>query len=219
MSADDLFSGGFAWNDEQVSQDDATPFATPETVPERGAAVFHMEPVASVASVATEIAPAPVGPVSQGNVASPATVIATPESANFCGFAGQSGAGVAPVASVANWRESVASLSHGPGPLEIEPRRWTALVSDARKLVTHWGDQLFAAGWSTLDVFGVPRQPGARRLDCVGLVAVIGGRAILDVSPDIAVIKASPRDTTRFHRSLIARGGVPIWQWLEGERF
>lgn len=215
MADGDLFSAGFAWPaDEEVSQTIATPVATPEVIDFTPKTVAEPQSVASVASVAFYLN-AEVADDDCRNFA--ATPIATPETAEIRRVQPSPAAPVATVACVANWSQGVAMLAGASAPFGISPRAWALLVRDAKAIANLWADQLTAAGWSTLDVFGVPRQPGARRLDCVGLVAVLDGRAVMEISPTHAVIQATARDRTRFDRTLRATGAVPLWNWLTME--
>lgn len=214
----DLFGGGFAWQDEAVSQIDATPAATPFSTPTGGEAGAIEPPVASVADVANVSAGASGPVVSHHSVASSPTVPATPKNAVFCGIEAPSSGGVAAVASVAKWREGVATLSNGRAPDGVEWRDWKALISDARTLVTNWGDDLAAAGWSVLDVFGVNRDPRHRRLDRIGLVAFLSGRPVDSVDHASATVRGKNGDITRYRRTLRGPGAIPIWNlFREGQ--
>lgn len=84
---------------------------------------------------------------------------------------------------------------------------------DARLVLQNWGSDLVALGWSTLDVFGVNRDPRHRRLDIPGLVYLLHGRPVEAIDRDTALIRATRNDTMTFRRSLVAPGGVPVWAW------
>jgi len=212
MTDGDLFSTGFAWAEEaEVSQSVATPLATPESPGFPPETPLIETGVASGAGVA----PAALADyLSQESVALDATPVATPKTAEICASRHDRTPAVACVASVANWMEAVATLDEGAVPVGISGREWSTLVRDARSILKTWGRELEEAGWSTLQVFGVPRTPGARRLDCVGLAALVGRRAVLEVTSTHAVIQATPRDRTRFDRRLVTPWGVPLWEWV-----
>lgn len=228
MSAASLFSAGFAWDGVA---DDATPIATPPpaptparsaTVSHDAATVFATPSTSGFAwddgAVAGVEAGAARRDVSQAPVAAGATPDATPKTVDFRPFATLGGASVADVASVANWSEGVATLSRGRCPDGLTPETWREIQLDARLVLQNWGTDLLALGWSTLDVFGVNRDPRHRRLDIPGLVYVLHGRPVEAIDRDTALIRATKTDTLTFHRRLVADGGVPVWSWVGGER-
>lgn len=84
---------------------------------------------------------------------------------------------------------------------------------DARMLLQNWGADLIGMGWTTLEVFGVNRNPASRRLDVPGLIHFLHGRQVEAIDADTALIRENRRDTMTFQRRLVAPGGVPIWNW------
>jgi hypothetical protein len=229
----DLFSAGFAWDHvapsatppatrpcemsgtarPAPSQVIATPVATAEASGFSGDFGWHDDAVASVASVADETGP---DAVSQVDVARIATDCATPETAVLRGSAGGHLHGVADVASVAAWSSSIEAVRGATPPGNWRGWEWRRLIADARALVANWGDDLVAEGWSTLDVFGVNPDPRARRLDRVGLCMFLKGCAVEAIDANTALIRVSAADLHTFDRRLVARGGVPFWQWMAG---
>lgn len=237
MNDDTLFSAGFDWSDDvasgatrveaaarspnassrpALSQPVATHDATPGSALFSGDFGWSPDAVASVASVAeTEgqrlerLLSQPITPVL-------ATPPATLEMADFCGFEGGAAPAVAGVASVAAWREGVELLSRSRCPQTVDPRRWRELVADARALLQNWGAELLGFGWTTLEVFGVNRDPRHRRLDIPGLLPVLRGRPVVAVDRDTATIRANRADLQTFQRQLVFRGGLPVWGWVEG---
>jgi hypothetical protein len=143
-----------------------------------------------------------------------ATKPATPETAVFCGVEAQTDPHVANVASVAAWKLGVERLSAGRRPANFNPRAWNILVSDARLLLQNWGADFVKLGWTTLEVFGVNRDPRARRLDIPGLLPVLHGRPVEAIDADTALIRANIRDTLTYQRKLVFPGGVPVWDWV-----
>jgi len=93
---------------------------------------------------------------------------------------------------------------------EIE---WRQMVMDARRTIQNWGADFVAFGWTTLQVFGVNRDPRHRRLDVLGLVYLLRGRPIEAIDADTALIRSARGDTTTFYRRLVAPGGVAAWDW------
>lgn len=205
-----LFSAGFAWSDEpDVSQTRATPAATPDfavsTAGNGGVSSDLREPVATVATVADD---ADGARVSQTRVAGDATPAATPETTDFCDVRAVPGAGVAPVASVAAWQDGVSRMRAPVPPIACVT--WALVVEDARAFLRMWGDDAVKAGWTTLEVFGVNANPAARRLDTLGLVVLLQGRTVQSLDSEMALI-GSGANMTVFRRSLVAPGGVALW--------
>lgn len=230
MTGSDLFSDGFAWGDVAVA---ATPVATsqpadiartvtPMSQPVATSSATHealsfsqnfgwsSDDVAGVASVAVQAAMAGVSHVTRAPFA---TLGATHEMAVSCGIEARI---PRTVASVANWSSEIELAARQRGPLCMADGAWRSLLMDARMTIQNWGSDLVALGWSTLDVFGGPSRPEHRRLDTAGLVYLLRGRTIEAIDRDTALIRATPRDTLTFYRTLKAGGGVPIWNWVEG---
>lgn len=226
----DLFSAGFAWDDvapaatppatrspapaaapaAPLSQVAATPAATLDAPSFSGGFAWGADGVASVAGVANGGAG---GEVSQDRVAVHATPAATPESPDFRGVQAPIAPAVANVASVANWAAGVERMARGYCPDGLRETEWRQMVMDARSTLQNWGADFIALGWTTLEVFGVNRNPRARRLDIPGLVYLLHGRPVEAIDRNTATIRANPRDCMTFQRGLVAPGGIPIWEW------
>jgi hypothetical protein len=229
----DLFSAGFAWGDATgpseirptpapvVSQSVATASATAEAPDFSANFAWESDAVADVADVA-DVAEKDIGSsdtvVSHAGVADVATPDATPETAVFCGSQGGSTSSVASVASVANWKLGIELMANGRRPEGMQERAWRELVMDARILLQNWGPDLVELGWTTLEVFGVNPNWRHRRLDVPGLAYLLRGRPVEAIDADTALIRANRVDTMTFQRRLIAAGGVPVWNWIEGAR-
>lgn len=235
MNGADLFSAGFAWDDVA---NDATPVATPA----RPTSVADARPVSqsratpsatldapafssdfgwsdgSVASVAGVAKDEGRDDVSQNVRAGSATLRATPKSTELSGSQAHFTASVADVASVASWAAGVERMARGYRPAELGEAEWRQLVVDAKQTLQNWGADFIALGWTTLEVFGVNRDPRARRLDIPGLVYLLNGSPIEAIDQDTALIRANPRDTMTFHRRLVVTGGVPVWDWASEAR-
>ena len=226
----DLFSAGFAWDDvapaatppatrqpapvaaaaASLSQVAATPAATLDAPSFTGGFAWPAEGVASVAGVAKADAG---GEVSQCPVAVPATPAATSKSADFRAVQPPIAPAVANVASVANWAAGVERMARGYCPGGLRETEWRQMVMDARSTLQNWGADFIALGWTTLEVFGVNRNPRARRLDIPGLVYLLHGRPVEAIDRNTATIRANSRDCLTFQRELVAPGGIPVWEW------
>lgn len=243
---DDLFSAGFAWSDGVATS--ATPDATSFVLEPPQADAFEgplrSDGVAGVAAVAgvakgegEELSRRLMTPLA-GHVATVATVASESaysdnplETRDFVWVSqepaatratpvatvnGQDSAGQA--STVAAWSEGVARLRNSP-EVRFYHGRWYQMVADARAFLSLWANDALAAGWSTLDVFGVNPDPSHARYDRLGLVTLLRGRAVQELGPDSVTIGNSHKDTTTYYRRRRAPGGVPVWQWcLEGSQ-
>jgi hypothetical protein len=97
-------------------------------------------------------------------------------------------------------------------PALIPVERWRECVRDGSKFLARWGEQAEALGWTSADLFGLhtpPEQPHpsyrrSSRYDCIGLIWLLEGRAVVALTADTAAIEnpATGRITTyrRFNK-------------------
>lgn len=194
--------------------------------------------VAGVAGVAPNDGGQSRRPLSQATVAGAATLAATPKTEDFCWPENAALGRVATVATVAdelterfgltaslmlpddapstaNWRMGVEAMGKARPTPGFYHGRWGMLTADARQFLAMWGDDAVAAGWGTLDVFGANPDPNHRRFDRLGLVLLLRGRPVQELSADSATI-GERQDTTTFYRHRRGAGAVPVWQWCKG---
>lgn len=206
----DLFSTGFAWGEDDLSQTAATPAATAPIDPATSQKVEKSDlssgPVADVASVAERESDRLIARLSQPIVAKPATVPATPETAENRGVQASSGVSVAGVATVAEWQAGVEALCAMDAKGKIHD-----LQRDAVRLLRDWGADLARLGWSTLDVWASNQCLEHRRVDRDGLIQGVRGGAVVAIDCDTATI-AWGEDQVTYYRKLRAAGGVPVWR-------
>lgn len=240
----DLFSAGFAWNDDPVASaatedataadrrvsrlskqsprrvaHHATPNATAGTY--RSASEKVGDPnlfgaaVATVATVAETEGQRLERLLSQQINALPATPIATARTADFRGLDAAPGVSVAPVATVADWREGVERMRRvRPAPNPYHTP-WRTLFQDAVSFLNLWAEDAVRLGWGTLDAFGGNVDPSHGRYDRLGLVILLAGGPIQCLDSDCAYIGKDGLPTV-YRRALRAPGGIPVWQWIEG---
>jgi hypothetical protein len=90
----------------------------------------------------------------------------------------------------------------------VEADRWEAAVEDGRRLLTQWGTEADALGWTAVDLFGlapVPDQPhpNYRRLsryDETGLIWLLRGRPVLALTASTAAIESPTGAVTVYRR-------------------
>ena len=149
-------------------------------------------------------------------VASAATLGATSETPGNLPQNTPTAACVADVATVAGWSKAVRSLERGSPPDGLSGAEWRRLCADARSVAVLYAADLLALGWTTLEIFGTNGNPRHRRVDRLGLVALLEGRTVECFDADTATIRTGSLDRTRFYRRLMATGGIRIWD-LERE--
>jgi hypothetical protein len=97
-------------------------------------------------------------------------------------------------------------------PSHIPIADWQQAIKDGRRFLDKWGEQAEALGWTTRDLFGlheVPHTPHAsyRRLaryDCTGLIWLLRGAVIVDLTESTATICGHSGAVTMYRR-----GGKP----------
>lgn len=93
-------------------------------------------------------------------------------------------------------------------PQYIDPPDWVQALEDGRKFLASWGQQAEALGWTARELFGlqaVPDRPAAtyRRLsryDETGLIWLLHGRSVIDLTDTEAVILARSGATVTYRK-------------------
>jgi hypothetical protein len=92
-------------------------------------------------------------------------------------------------------------------PAYVDATDWQQAIEDAHRFVTQWGKQAEDLGWAPADLFGLhtppekPR-PNYRRLaryDQTGLIWLLHGRRVVELTKDKAVIE-TPTGTVAYRR-------------------
>jgi len=109
------------------------------------------------------------------------------------------------------WTAGLQVLSSLPRPPFRSAEEWDQLVFDAVRFDRDWGRQAFDLGWSTLQLFGCNSPPWTNRLDQHGVVALLWGRPVLDVTADTIDIDAGHDRRHRYRRGNLLRESVPLW--------
>ena len=100
--------------------------------------------------------------------------------------------------------DGIRALAVSPAPEGIPPRAWPVIVTDTLAL-TVGGEiaQAFALGWTAADLFGCDQRAPWHRLDRAGLVLMVGGRAITEITPAHAGLRHRDGSVLRFRRRLV----------------
>ena len=86
-------------------------------------------------------------------------------------------------------------------PLHINPADWQQALDDGRKFLASWCEQADALGWTPADLFGLhtpPEKPAPNyrrlsRYDQTGLIWLLRGRRVVELTKDKAVIETATR--------------------------
>jgi hypothetical protein len=92
-------------------------------------------------------------------------------------------------------------------PAYVEAADWQQAIEDGHRFVTQWGKQAEGLGWAPADLFGLhtpPEKPAPNyrrlsRYDKTGLIWLLHGRRVVDLTNDKAVIE-TPTGTAAYRR-------------------
>ncbi|MGH6897984.1 MAG: hypothetical protein ACREJ5_15805 [Geminicoccaceae bacterium] len=112
--------------------------------------------------------------------------------------------------------DGVRAILTADGVHGIPPQRWPRVRRDAARLVEGgWLERALALGWIANDLFGCDRRAAWHRLDRAGLVLLVGGHEIVELTPDVAALRTSTGSVLRFRRRPPARPPVALlWELL-----
>jgi hypothetical protein len=99
------------------------------------------------------------------------------------------------------WQAICEELKRSEPPSWASAERWRELVADAESFLAAWGKTADRLGWTTLDLFGVHPTAPATRFDVMGLIPILRGRSVCDLSDKTATIECESRAKLIFHRS------------------
>jgi hypothetical protein len=112
--------------------------------------------------------------------------------------------------------DGVHAILSADGAQGIPPHRWPRVQRDVVQLLEGgWLERALALGWTAADLFGCDRRAPWHRLDRAGLVLLVGGHEIVELTPDVAALRTSTGSVLRFRRRPPARPPVALlWELL-----
>jgi hypothetical protein len=112
--------------------------------------------------------------------------------------------------------DGVRAILAAEGAQGVPPNRWPQIQRDLRHLVEcRWLHAALDLGWSTADLFGCDRRAPWYRLDRSGLVLLLGGHEIIELSSDVAALRTRTGSVLRFRRRPPAQPPVALlWEVL-----
>jgi hypothetical protein len=112
--------------------------------------------------------------------------------------------------------QGVHAIRSADGAQGIPPQRWPRVQRDVVRLVEGgWLERALALGWTAADLFGCDRRAPWHRLDRAGLVLLVGGHEIVELTGDNAALRTSTGSVLRYRRRPPARPPVALlWELL-----
>lgn len=113
------------------------------------------------------------------------------------------------------WSYGFQKVCHMTPPIGILPSRWAQIAVNTDHFLTKHGADAARLGWTTLDLFGVGGDAPDHRIDLMGLVPLIGGAEVLELSEKTARLRTVTGSIQTFYRKPAQAGRVTLWE-LEG---
>jgi hypothetical protein len=112
--------------------------------------------------------------------------------------------------------QGVHAIRSADGARGIPPQRWPRVQGDAARLVEGgWLERALTRGWTATDLFGCDRRAPWHRLDRAGLVLLISGHEIVELTEDVAALRTSTGSVLRYRRRPPARPPAALlWELL-----
>ena len=119
----------------------------------------------------------------------------------------------APPQEIADGLRAILSADGARG---IPPQRWPRVQRDAARLIEGgWLERALALGWTAAELFGCDRRAPWHRLDRAGLVLLVGGHQIVELTGDNAALRTSTGSVLRYRRRPPATPPVALlWELL-----
>ena len=126
-------------------------------------------------------------------------------------------------APVANYQDLPAEMLDGvrailaaEGARGIPPNRWRQIQRDVGRLVEGgWTRRALDLGWTPADLFGCDQRAPWYRLDRSGLVLLLGGHEVVELTSGEAVLRARTGSVLRYRRRPPAEPPVALlWEVL-----
>jgi hypothetical protein len=111
------------------------------------------------------------------------------------------------------WAEAFARLDAELPPEGIPPARWRQFIDDAGRVWDQWAAKAKALGWSPLELFGCDRHRPLARIDNTGLVWLLKGRRLLELTAETATIENRNAPPHKYRRCINEPGRATLaWE-------
>jgi hypothetical protein len=101
-----------------------------------------------------------------------------------------------------------------PRPDAYSREDWATLIDDCGKFLDQWARQCSMLGWTMADLFQVHMSAPQIRHDLKGLIPLLRGNRIIDITRDTATLETSTGARQTFTRKSPSPDGPkgPIWE-------
>jgi hypothetical protein len=105
------------------------------------------------------------------------------------------------------WRTGLCLLEEGGPVAGFDDHRWARFIATSRWFLDEWSVRADSLGWTTLDLFGAHPVAPAARLECAGLLILLGSATVHGVDRRGADILTGPVFPLRYRR--------PCWVMIQ----
>ncbi len=98
--------------------------------------------------------------------------------------------------------QGIITMAGAPAPESVPARAWPSIVADSLALVeSGLAAQAFALGWTAADLFGCDQRAPWHRLDRAGLMLLVEGRQIAELTAAHAALRHRDGTLLRYRRA------------------
>ncbi|HLN23349.1 MAG TPA: hypothetical protein VK558_05125 [Patescibacteria group bacterium] len=100
-----------------------------------------------------------------------------------------------------------------PKPSAYTPARWLQIIQDAVRFRDTWGTETVRLDWDAASIFGVGRDAPESRYDLMGLVVVLRGWTVTEITAT-KIVTSNPTTgrTLSYFRKPAAAGQCLLWE-------
>lgn len=110
------------------------------------------------------------------------------------------------------WSESCRRFLTKSAPKGFPAHRWEAAQRDAERFLSVWGSEATRLAWTDIDVFGASSAAPWARVGMLGLVPLLNGDAVVELSADAAIIETASGSHLRYRRHFVDEGRICLWE-------
>ena len=118
------------------------------------------------------------------------------------------------------WRQGVLRLLAMPCPPAVSTKAWAAMIHvSIRTVASGRAAEAASLGWEALDLWGCHSDKPYQRLDCAGLVWLLTGNEVIDLTAGTATIRTRAGATqTHRRRPSVTTEICLAWELTTGQR-
>lgn len=111
------------------------------------------------------------------------------------------------------WAEGFARLDPDRPPGDVPAKRWRQFIDDVGRFIDNPFCAVAAAlGWTAYDLFGCDRDRPFARIDCSGLLWLLNGGRLVELTATAATIETKACKRHRWQKKPIAPDRVLAWE-------